>query len=251
MNQNTLDLMKKMKFNGMLNAFKSNLESASLDQFTTDELVEYLIQSEWDERYNRNISKKIQNAKFRYRAALEDILYMKERNLDRNQINRFAECTFIEKCENILITGSTGIGKSYVASALGYHACSLGYRVAYFNAPKLFAKLKMAKGDSTYQKEMAKIDKFHLLILDDFGLQPLDPMNRAALMEIAEDRYEKSSVMITSQIPINKWHDIIGEQTVADAILDRILHGSHRLELHGESLRKKENKVQNMVTELD
>ncbi len=150
-----------------------------------------------------------------------------------------------------MITGSTGIGKSYVASTLGYHACSLGYRVAYFNAPKLFAKLKMAKGDSTYQKEMAKIDKFHLLILDDFGLLPLDPMNRAALMEIAEDRYEKSSIIITSQIPINKWHDIIGEQTVADAILDRILHGSHRLELHGESLRKKENKVQNMVTELD
>ncbi|MEO6189607.1 MAG: IS21-like element helper ATPase IstB [Saprospiraceae bacterium] len=251
MNQKTIELMKQMKLNGMLGAFKANLESESLDKLTTDELVAQLIQSEFDDRQNRTIGKKIQNAKFRYRAALEEILYLKNRNLDKNEIIRFGECTFIDKCENILITGSTGIGKSYLASAIGYQACSLGYKVAYYNAPKLFAKLKMAKADGTYLREILKIDKFHLIILDDFGLQPLDSLNRATLIEIVEDRYEKGSIIITSQIPVNKWHDLIGEQTVADAIMDRILHGSHRLELKGDSLRKKENKESILMTELN
>lgn len=251
MNQKTIELMKQMKLNGMLGAFKANLESESLDKLTSDELVAQLIQSEFDDRQNRTIGKKIQNAKFRYRAALEEILYLKNRNLDKNEIIRFGECTFIDKCENILITGSTGIGKSYLASAIGYQACSLGYKVAYYNAPKLFAKLKMAKADGTYLREILKIDKFHLIILDDFGLQPLDSLNRATLIEIVEDRYEKGSTIITSQIPVNKWHDLIGEQTVADAIMDRILHGSHRLELKGDSLRKKENKESILMTELN
>jgi DNA replication protein DnaC len=251
MNQNTLDLMRQMKFNGMLNAFKLSLESGKSEQLTTDEMVAQLIQSEWDERHNRSIHKKIQNAKFRYRAALEDVYYRKDRNLDRNQILRFAQCTFIDKYESILITGSTGIGKSYLASALGYQACSLGYKVAYFNAPKLFAKLKMAKADGSYIREVAKIERIDLLILDDFGLQPLDAMNRAAMMEIIEDRHGKGSIIITSQIPVNKWYDIIGEQTVADAILDRIIHEAHRLELKGESLRKKEKIMEELITQFD
>jgi DNA replication protein DnaC len=251
MNQNTLDLMRQMKFNGMLNAFKLCLESGKSERLTTDEMVAQLIQSEWDERHNRSIHKKIQNAKFRYRAALEDVYYRKDRNLDKNQILRFAQCTFIDKYESILITGSTGIGKSYLASALGYQACSLGYKVAYFNAPKLFAKLKMAKADGSYIREVAKIERIDLLILDDFGLQPLDAMNRAAMMEIIEDRHGKGSIIITSQIPVNKWHDIIGEQTVADAILDRIIHEAHRLELKGESLRKKEKIMDELITQFD
>jgi DNA replication protein DnaC len=240
-----------MKFNGMLNAFKLSLDSGKSEQLTTDEMVAQLIQSEWDERHNRSIHKKIQNAKFRYRAALEDVYYRKDRNLDRNQILRFAQCTFIDKYESILITGSTGIGKSYLASALGYQACSLGYKVAYFNAPKLFAKLKMAKADGSYIREVAKIERIDLLILDDFGLQPLDAMNRAAMMEIIEDRHGKGSIIITSQIPVNKWYDIIGEQTVADAILDRIIHEAHRLELKGESLRKKEKIMEELITQFD
>ena len=251
MNQNTLDLMRQMKFNGMFNAFKLSLESGKSEQLTPDEMVAQLIQSEWDERHNRSIHKKIQNAKFRYKAALEDVYYRKDRNLDKNQIHRFAHCTFIDNFENILITGSTGIGKSYLASALGYHACSLGYRVTYFNAPKLFAKLKMAKADGSYIREVAKIERVDLLILDDFGLQPLDAMNRAAMMEIIEDRHGKGSIIITSQIPVNKWYDIIGEQTVADAILDRIIHEAHRLELKGESLRKKEKIMEELITEFD
>jgi DNA replication protein DnaC len=251
MNQNTLDLMRQMKFTGMYNAFKLNLDSGTMEKFTPDEMVYQLIQAEWDERHNRSITKKIHDARFRYKAAVEDIYYLTDRNLDKNQIHRLAQCTFIDNFENVLVTGSTGIGKSYVASALGYHACSLGYKVAYFNAPKLFTRLKMSKAEGAYLKDMAKIERVHLLILDDFGLQPLDNLNRAALMEIIEDRYGKGSMIITSQIPVSKWHEIIGEQTVADAIMDRIIHQAHRLELKGESLRKKDKKTMDIITDLN
>lgn len=179
---------------------------------------------------------------------MEELHYHTGRNVDKNLIMRFAECKFIDKNENILITGSTGIGKSYIASALGHQACSLGYKVAYYNTAKLFGKLKMAKADGSYIKEVARIERQHLLILDDFGIQPLDGASRAMLMEIIEDRHGKSSTIITSQVPVNKWHDIIGEKTVADAILDRIIHEAHRLDLKGESLRKKTGNNPEMIT---
>lgn len=152
---------------------------------------------------------------------------------------RLAECDFIKRCENILITGSTGIGKSFIATAIGHQACLLGYKTMYFNASKLFSQLKMAKGDGSYSKEIKVIEKQQLIIIDDFGIQPLDGNNRAALMEIIEDRHAKSSIIITAQVPVNLWYEVIGEKTIADAILDRIIHGAHRIELAGESLRKK------------
>ena len=248
MNEKTLEKMRKMKFYGMTRAFKIGLESSVEEKFTPDEMVAHLIDAEWDERQNRNINLKITNARFRYKAALEDLNYTTDRNIDKNQVMRFTDCNFIKKHESILITGSTGIGKSYIASALGHHACSQGYRVIYFNVPKLFAKLKMAKADGTYIREIAKIERHHLLILDDFGLAPLDAQSRAALMEIIEDRHGKGSLIITSQVPVIKWHEVIGEKTVADAILDRIIHESHRLELTGESLRKK--RTSNELTEV-
>jgi DNA replication protein DnaC len=171
-----------------------------------------------------------------------------ERGIDKNLVMRLAECTFIDKKENILITGSTGIGKSYPASAIGQQACTLGYRVMYLNASKLFAKLKMAKADSSYISEIAKIERQHIIILDDFGIQPLDAQSRSMFMEIIEDRHGKSSTIITSQVPVTKWHEVIGEQTIADAILDRLIHNAHRMELKGESLRKKQqNKNENQV----
>ena len=141
--------------------------------------------------------------------------------------------------ENVMITGSTGIGKSYIASAIGQQACTLGYRVIYYNATKLFAKLKIAKADGSYISEIGKMERQQLLILDDFGIQPLDAQNRAALMEIIEDRHEHASTLITSQVPVSKWYEVIGEKTIADAIMDRIIHNAHRIELTGESLRKK------------
>lgn len=239
MNATTLDKMRKMKLMGMYRTFKTNLESEQEQTYTPDEIVAYLIDAEWDDRQNRNIEHKIKNARFRYKAALEDLYYHTDRNIDKNQVMRFADCDFIDKAETILITGSTGCGKSYIASALGYQACSMGYRVVYHNVPKFFSKLKMSKADGSYLKEIAKIERQNLLILDDFGIQPFDVQSRMALMEIIEDRHGKGALIITSQIPLNKWYDVIGEQTIADAILDRIIHNAHRLELKGESLRKR------------
>ena len=239
MNTTTLDKMRKLKLLGMFRAFKTNLETDREQIYTPDEIVAHLIDAEWDERQNRNVQMKVKNARFRYKAVIEDIHYNADRNIDKNLIMRFTDCTFINNGENILITGSTGIGKSYIASALGHHACGLGYKVVYHNVPKLFSKLKMSKADGSYLKEVARIERHHLLILDDFGIQPLDAQSRAALMELIEDRHGKGAMIITSQVPVGKWYEVIGEQTIADAILDRIVHNSHRLELKGESLRKR------------
>ena len=210
-----------------------------------DEIIAHLIEAEWEDRQNRSIEQKIKNARFRYKAAVEDLHYTLERNIDKNQILRLAECVFIDKQENVLITGSTGIGKSFIASAIGHHACSLGYKSLYYNVPKLFARLKMAKADGSYLKEIARIERHDLLILDDFGIQPFDAQSRAALMEIIEDRHGKTSLIITSQVPVSKWHEIIGEKTIADAILDRIVHDAHRIELKGESMRRKRENTKN------
>jgi DNA replication protein DnaC len=241
MNEQTLDKLKKMKFYGMHRAFKMSLESGKEENFTADEMLAHVTDAEWDDRHHRSIEQKILNARFRYHASVEELIYSSERNLEKNQMMRIIDCSFIRNQNHVLITGSTGSGKSYIASALGYQACCLGYRVIYYNTAKLFAKLKLAKADGSYLKELGKLERQQLLILDDFGIQPLDAQNRAALMEIVEDRHGKSSIIIVSQVPVNKWYDIIGEQTIADAILDRIIHDAHRIELSGESLRKSKN----------
>lgn len=238
MNAQTIDHMKNMKLTGMLRAFQSSFKNGTLSELTSDELVAMLLQSEWDERQNRSVQRYINNAHFRYKANLEQISYSKARNLDKNVVQRLADCSFIAAAENILITGSTGCGKSYLASALGHEACNNGYRVAYASTARLFTKLKMAKADGSYIKELAKLERQHLFILDDFGLQPLDAQSRNALMEIVEDRHGKSSTIITSQLPVRGWHEVIGDQTIADAILDRLVHNAHRIELKGESMRK-------------
>lgn len=244
MNEQTLEKMKQLKFHGMLRAFTSSLDSGKLNDLTADELIGFLVESEWDERYNRKLDRSLKNARFRYKSSIEQISFDSSRNLDKNQILRLAECAFVDKKENILITGSTGIGKSYVASAIGHQACSLGYRVLYQHSTKMFSKLKMAKADGSYMKEIAKIERQHVLIIDDFGIQPLDQQSRASLMEIIEDRHGKASTIFTSQVPVKQWYEVIGEQTVADAILDRLVHDSHRLELKGESLRKKKQPLE-------
>jgi DNA replication protein DnaC len=242
MNEQTVTKMKGMKFYGMARAFQASLESGKMNDLTADEMVAHLIDEEWDDRYNRKLERSMKNARFRYKASVEQMDFDTHRNMDKNQVMRLAECAFIDKKECVLITGSTGIGKSYLASALGQQACSLGYRVMYVSITKLFSKLKMAKADGSFINEIARIERQHLLILDDFGIQPLDAQSRAILMEIIEDRHGKGSTIITSQVPVVKWHEVIGEQTIADAIIDRLIHNAHRFDLTGESLRKKLNK---------
>jgi DNA replication protein DnaC len=240
MNEKVLQKMKQMKLHGMALAFKTSIEQESLAQLTADQMISFLVDAEWDDRNNRRIDRRIRNARFRYKANVEQIDFAIDRNLDKNLLNRFAECSYIGKNENILITGSTGIGKSYIASALGNQACMLGYKVFYASASKLFAMLKMAKADGSYIRESAKIEKQDLLIIDDFGLQAMDNHSRSVLIEIIEDRHGKRSTLITSQIPVKQWHDVIGEKTIADAILDRLVHNAHRIEMVGESLRKRQ-----------
>jgi DNA replication protein DnaC len=249
MNEHTIEKMRTMKLFGMVRAFRTSLESGKTEKYTPDEFLGMLIDSEWDDRYNRKLDRSVKNARFRYKAAVEQINFTDHRVTIKNQVLRLADCDFIAKKENVLITGSTGVGKSYIASAIGHQACSMSYKVLYEHSSKLFARLKSGKADGTYLKEITRIEKQDLLIIDDFGIQPLDQQSRTILMEIIEDRHGKKSTLLTSQVPINLWHEVIGEQTIADAILDRIIHDAQRLELQGESMRKKRINLLEETTE--
>ena len=239
MNEVTLEKMGKLRLFGMQQSFKAMLESKSTDRFTFDQLLSTLIQAEWEEQEARKISRHLKNANFRYQASIEEINYQHERNLDKNQILRLVDCNYLKKAENVLVTGATGLGKSYIISALGEQACIMGYKVMYKNAQKLFNALRLARADGSYLKEIRKIEKQDLLIIDDFALQPLDNMSSLALMEIIEDRFAKRSIIIGSQLPLEKWYEIITEKTIADAILDRLLNASHKIILKGDSMRRK------------
>jgi DNA replication protein DnaC len=231
-----------MRLLGMHGAFKTSIETNGIEELTADEMVGLLVNSEWDDRHNRSIARSVSNARFRYKASIEQLEFSIERGIDKNQVHRLADGEFIHKKENLLITGSTGTGKSFLASAIGNQACLLGFKVLYSNATRLFAQLKIAKADGSSIKELLKIERQDLLIIDDFGIQPFDQASRASLLEIIEDRHGKRSTIITSQLPVKQWHDVIGEKTIADAVLDRIVHSAGRIELKGESLRKKWNK---------
>lgn len=244
MNTSTLDKMRRMNLFGMYHAFKTNMETPRSEPYTADEMTALLVDSEWDDRHNRAIERGLRNAHFRYKATMEEIDYTAGRGIDKNQIHRLAECSYIAKFENVLITGPTGTGKSFLASALGHQACQMGLKVLYANTTRLLAQIKMAKVDGSSIKELQRIERQDLLILDDYGIQPLDQLSRASLLEIIEDRHGKHATIITSQLPVKQWYEVIGEQTVADAVLDRIVHGAHRIDLKGESLRRKWNKKQ-------
>lgn len=244
MKEQTLTKLNAMKLSGMSRSFRSTFGSEQFNQYTHDEFIAMLVDAECDERDNRKLARALQSAKFRYKASIEQVNFDNERGINRNQVHRLADCEFIKRKENLIITGSTGIGKSYLASAIGHQACSLGYKVFYSQSTKLFSKMKLAKVDGSYLKELARLERQDLLIIDDFGIQPLDGPGRTALLEIMEDRHGKSSTIFTSQVPVSQWHDVIGEQTIADAILDRIIHTAHRIEMNGESMRKTQNRIE-------
>ena len=242
-NQATIEKMQEMKLLGMHRAFKDTLQNSMSDKLTPDELLSHLIEAEWDYRYNRKLDRLISNAKFRFKASMAEIDYDPARKLNKNKLMRLSQCNWIEKGENIIINGATGAGKSFLACALGYKACAHKFKVMYHNCLKLFSQLKYAKVDGTYFKEIKKIKKQDLIILDDFGLKKLDADSRLMLLEILEDRQGIKSTIISTQIPFKKWFDVIGDPTIADAICDRLIHGSHKIDIHGkDSMRKKKNK---------
>ena len=238
-NHATIEKMSQMRLHGMIRAFESTMQASIRKKFTADELLGYLIDAEWDDRHNRKIERLIKAAKFRYQASMEQINYSANRNLDKNLMLRLSDCGWIKKNQDIIVTGLTGNGKSFIASALGRQGCMFEHRVRYFNCKKLFSKLKSAKADGTYAREINRIQKQDVIVIDDFGLPTFDADSRMALLEIMEDRHGIKSTIIASQFPIKNWHDIIGEPTIADAICDRIIHNAHRIELKGESMRKK------------
>ncbi|RLA56126.1 MAG: ATP-binding protein [Gammaproteobacteria bacterium] len=222
----------------MQQAYQTLLDTNQHHSLTNDEIINMLIQAEWEDRENRKINRYLKAARFRYGASIEEVDFTARRGLDKTQLLRLADGSFIKKKENLLITGPTGAGKSYLASALGHQACMQGYKTLYFNTQKLFPQLNIYKADGSYLKQIARIERHDMLILDDFGLQPLDNNARMMLLEIIEDRHGRRSTIISSQLPVSKWHQIIGDSTVADAILDRMVHTSHRIELKGDSMRK-------------
>ena len=180
----------------------------------------------------------MKNAGFKMQSSSFNIDYTSQRNLDKNVFERLLSLQFIKQSENIIITGPTGVGKSYLAQVIGQITCQQSIKSLYINSGKLTERIKMSKLDGTYVKLLKKLQQPDLLIIDDFGLHPIDQNTRQALMDIIEDRYDRVSTIITSQIPVSNWHETIGEGTIADAILDRLVYSSHRIELSGESMRK-------------
>jgi len=231
--------MNQLRLRGMARSWQAMVETRRTHELSFADGLGILLQSEVDERGNRRFDRLQKNAKFRYRASIEELTFDSSRGLDKALITNLATGEYLEKGESVLITGKTGVGKSFLASALGLQACSQGYSVEYFNAQKMFLRLKMARLEGTILKFFDKLAKTKLLIIDDFGLAHLDKQQQMDLMDIMEDRHGRASTIVTSQLPVANWYDVFGEGTIADAVLDRLVHTSYRIEFNGENLRKK------------
>ncbi|MDA3817120.1 MAG: IS21-like element helper ATPase IstB [Prolixibacteraceae bacterium] len=231
--------LTQLRLHGVKSSWKALMETKRQGELSLPEGLEILLQAEIQDRDNRRFDRLRKSAKFRYGASIEELKYDASRGLDKGMVSILATGEYITKGEAVLITGATGCGKSFISSALGHHACSQGYKVTYFNVQKLLQRTKMARLEGTIHQLLQKISKTDLLILDDFGLTHLEKQHQLDLMEIIEDRHAKSATIVVSQLPVANWFDVIGEATIADAILDRLVHTSYRIELKGESLRRK------------
>lgn len=237
--QITLDHLAQLKLDGMLQAYQAVLAMPIQNQPSLNQFMARLAEAELQSRATKRTELYLRQSKLRYNAILEQVHCNAQRNLSQEKLMMIADCSFIERAENLLITGSTGCGKSYLACAIGRQACTLGYRTLYFGINRFLEKISLSKLDGTYVKLLNQVQKAQLIIIDDFGLHPLDGVTRLALLQMLEDRYGIKSTIITSQLPVAKWFEYIGESTVADAIMDRLAVNAHRFELKGESLRKK------------
>ncbi len=237
----TIDKLESLRFNGMAKGLREQMQMEDIGEMTFEERLGILLEREIAERETRRLNTRLRKAKLRHNASIEDIDFRHPRGLDRSLIIRLADCDWVKKKQNLIITGPTGAGKSYLACAFAQKACREGYTAVYLRIPRLFQELTLAKGDGRYIKLLTNYAKTDLLILDDYGLSTLTGEQRHDLLEILEDRYEVKSTLVTSQLPLDHWHEQIGDATLADAILDRLIHSAHKifLKLKGGSMRKK------------
>jgi len=234
----TLEKLRALRLNGMLKALSEQQQMSDLGSLGFEERLGLLIDREMTDRDNRRLETRLKKAKLRHCCCMEDLDFKAARGLDKALILSLAACAWIARGINVLICGPTGIGKSYLACALGHKACLEGYSTLYLRLPRLFEELRLAKADGRYGKLMLSYAKTDLLILDDWGLTPMTDPQRRDLLELLEDRYGKRSTIVTSQLPVQAWHEAIGDPTLADAILDRLVHNAYKLELKGDSMRK-------------
>ena len=237
--EQTLEKLYAMKLNGMAEAWNEQRKNPQSTDLNFDDLLAFLVDRQWIWKENRALNTRLKYANLRQAACLEDVDFRHPRGLQRAAINQLAACDWIQHHQNCLITGPTGVGKSYLACALAQKACREGYRTLYYYTPKLFRELGVSQADGTMIKLLKKLARVDLLVIDDWGLTPLKADQYRLFLEILDDRQGAGATLITSQYPLKTWHELIGDPTVGDAILDRLAHNAHKLELKGDSLRKK------------
>lgn len=243
--QPTLEQLNELRLHAMARAWEGQGEDPSSDELGFDDRLGLLVDAEWQDRQNKRLTRLLKEAKLRIAGAcLEDIEFAKERKLDRAVLRQLGTGKWIEAHHNVVITGATGVGKTYLACALAQHACRRGHRTLYRRAPRLFEELRLAHADGSYPRLLARFARAEVLVIDDWGLAAVQDMERRDLLEIMEDRHGLRSTIWTSQLPVAKWHDHMGDPTVADALCDRLLHNAHRIVLHGPSRRKTEANTQ-------
>ncbi len=239
LNEQTLEKLCDMKLNGMADAFREQLQQPDIHQLSFEDRFALIIDRHWTWKEDRRMKRLLSNAKLKVSACIEDIDYSPTRGIDKSVVLRLAGCDWIRSAQNIIITGPTGVGKTYLSSAFANKACRMGFAALYKRAPRLFQEITIARADGSYAKLMNKLAKAKVLIIDDFGLAPLSDMERRELLEVIEDRQGLTSTIIISQVPVESWHESIGDPTIADTILDRLIHNAHKFNLVGDSMRKR------------
>jgi len=240
--QETLNQLHTLKLKGMASVYEASFAMPSHETLSAHELLGRMTQAEQQHRVDQKTTMFLKLSKLRYDAMFEQVHCSPERNLTRDQLLELSDCSFIDRSENVLITGSTGCGKSYLACAIGRQACALGYKTLYFGMNRFIERIAQAKLDGTYVKMLNQLEKVHLIIIDDFGLAAMDYNLKLTLLQLLEDRYGRKSIILSSQFPVSSWHELINEPTLADAIMDRLAVSAIRLELKGPSLRKNKKK---------
>ena len=234
-----LDKLRDLRLQGMLKSYQEQNESSEYVDLNFEERLGLMVDREMIEQENRRLNSRLRKAKLRHQACMENIDYRTHRGLDKSLMNLLSQCKWIKERLNVLITGPCGVGKSFIACALAHKVCLRGYSARYVRAPRLFEDISIARGDGRYTNLMNSFAKTNLLVIDDWGLSMLSDQQRRDLLEILEDRHNLQSTIITSQLPVKHWHEIIGNPTLADAILDRLVHNAYKIDLKGDSMRKK------------